>query len=153
MTKSRQNYGGLIKMDKKEAKKVLEDMIMVSHEAMGNEAERLKTVEAMRVAIACINNSVLSENFYDTDYKKGFEDGFQEALEGEGEIYVTLDNDRSIKEEVLERIRPKGEWDKPFFWNGKTFHKCTNCCISTELRLIDNFCPNCGADMRKGGRQ
>lgn len=48
-------------MDKKEAKKILEDMIMVSHEAVGDEAEHLKTVEAMRVAIACINHKILCD--------------------------------------------------------------------------------------------
>lgn len=48
-------------MDKKEAKEILEDMIMVSHEAMGNKAERLKTVEAMRVAITCIDHKILCD--------------------------------------------------------------------------------------------
>lgn len=44
--------------------------------------------------------------------------------------------------------RPKGEWEEPFEMNGKSYHKCTHCHISTELILISNFCPNCGADMR-----
>lgn len=47
--------------------------------------------------------------------------------------------------------RPKGKWLEPFERNGKTYHKCTNCHISSELILFGNFCPNCGADMRKGG--
>lgn len=46
--------------------------------------------------------------------------------------------------------RPQGEWEKPFEMNGKTYHKCNHCHISSELILIDNFCPNCGADMRGG---
>lgn len=44
--------------------------------------------------------------------------------------------------------RPQGEWEEPFEMIGKTYHKCTNCHISSELILIDKFCPNCGADMR-----
>ena len=46
--------------------------------------------------------------------------------------------------------RPHGEWGDPFFWNGKTYHKCTNCHISSELILIDKYCPNCGAKMYGG---
>ena len=43
--------------------------------------------------------------------------------------------------------RPQGEWEKPFEMNGKTYHKCNRCHISSELILIDKFCPNCGARM------
>ena len=43
---------------------------------------------------------------------------------------------------------PKGEWEEPFESNGKTYHKCNHCHISSELILFGNFCPNCGADMR-----
>lgn len=43
--------------------------------------------------------------------------------------------------------RPRGEWEKPFERNGKSYHKCSNCHISTELILINRFCPNCGAEM------
>ena len=49
----------------------------------------------------------------------------------------------AIKEE-----RPQGKWEEPFEMNGKTYHKCNHCHISSELILIDKFCPNCGADMR-----
>lgn len=46
--------------------------------------------------------------------------------------------------------RPRGEWEEPFEMNGKSYHKCTNCHISTELILIDKYCPNCGAKMDGG---
>lgn len=49
--------------------------------------------------------------------------------------------------------RPYGEWLEPFESNGKTYHKCTHCHISSELILFGNFCPNCGADMRKEGNR
>lgn len=77
---------------------------------------------------------------------------------------VTFDKDelaRLVDERVIEPIkngelvlqtdeRPHGEWLEPFESNGKTYHKCTHCHISSELILFGNFCPNCGADMRGG---
>lgn len=45
---------------------------------------------------------------------------------------------------------PQGEWEEPFVSNGKTYHKCNHCHISSELILFDNFCPNCGANMKGG---
>lgn len=42
----------------------------------------------------------------------------------------------------------KGEWEEPFERNGKKYHKCNHCHISSELILIDKFCPNCGASMK-----
>ena len=53
---------------------------------------------------------------------------------------------QAVAEKAVER--PQGRWESYFEHNGKTYHKCSNCHISTELILIDNFCPNCGADMR-----
>lgn len=56
-----------------------------------------------------------------------------------------------LQTEVLQTDkRPHGEWEEPFESNGKTYHKCTHCHISSELILFGNFCPNCGADMRGG---
>ena len=53
----------------------------------------------------------------------------------------------------LIKLAKQGEWEKPFEMNGKTYHKCNHCHISSELILIDKFCPNCGAAMRKGGKK
>lgn len=44
--------------------------------------------------------------------------------------------------------RPQGEWETPFEVNDKTYHKCTHCHISSELILINKYCPNCGAEMQ-----
>lgn len=77
---------------------------------------------------------------------------------------VTFDKDQLeqiVRDRVIEPIkngelvlqtdeRPHGEWIEPFESNGKTYHKCTHCHISSELILFGNFCPNCGADMRGG---
>ena len=61
-------------------------------------------------------------------------------------IMQAIDNAPTVEE------RPTGEWEEPFEWNGKTYHKCTNCHISSQLILINNYCPYCGAKM-KGGRK
>ncbi len=45
--------------------------------------------------------------------------------------------------------RTQGKWEEPFEMNGKTYHKCNHCHISSELILIDFFCPACGAKMKK----
>lgn len=62
------------------------------------------------------------------------------------EVKLTIDNAPTVDE------RPKSEWGEPFFHNGKTYHRCYHCNVSSQLILLDYYCPNCGADMR-GGRQ
>ena len=50
----------------------------------------------------------------------------------------------------LEDARPQGEWIK----NEHTFWTCSHCNWFNEMNRIKyNFCPNCGADMRKGGTE
>lgn len=78
---------------------------------------------------------------------------------------VTFDKEQLeqlVRDRVIEPIknvelvlqtdeRPHGEWQEPFESNGKTYHKCNHCHISSELILFDNFCPHCGANMKGGG--
>jgi len=54
--------------------------------------------------------------------------------------------------------RPHGEWiDEPIYkqtmdvktWDGYTY--CSECKQMHEYGYRSNFCPNCGADMRKEG--
>ena len=92
------------------------------------------TIDFICEVIMTINNAP-TVNLKDI-YQEGHYDGH---LEG----YT-----KAINEE-----RPQGEWEKPFEMNGKTYHKCNHCHISSELILIDKFCPNCGAAMRKGGTE
>lgn len=49
--------------------------------------------------------------------------------------------------------RSQGEWEEPFEHNGKMYHKCNHCHISSPLMLIDNYCSYCGAEMRKEGNE
>ena len=57
------------------------------------------------------------------------------------------------REDTIEWIieRPQGEWiyERP---NGKTYSDFVYCseCQKPNGFYITNFCPNCGADMRKG---
>jgi len=44
--------------------------------------------------------------------------------------------------------RPQGEWGEIFHHQGYNYHKCPHCCYGIKLSDYDNFCPNCGADMR-----
>jgi len=54
-----------------------------------------------------------------------------------------------------EKIRPQGEWKK----HGLCF-ECSKCHCGCMFTIVDkivygelNFCPNCGAEMRKGGKE
>ena len=38
-----------------------------------------------------------------------------------------------------------GRWEHIELFDGRVMGECSNC---LEIRTIDNFCPNCGADMR-----
>lgn len=51
--------------------------------------------------------------------------------------------------EGKESFPPQGKWEEPFYHNDKTYHKCNHCHVSSQLILIDNYCPNCGARMTK----
>lgn len=43
--------------------------------------------------------------------------------------------------------RPTGKWESPFPVGNITYHKCSNCHISSQLILVTNYCPICGAKM------
>lgn len=55
--------------------------------------------------------------------------------------------------------RPRGEWieNKKYNRRGKRFLNCSICHygdngdIVCSVSVVPNFCPNCGADMRKEG--
>lgn len=81
-----------------------------------------------------------------------------------GAIIGTEDDIKHIREGFIkvvdhlianDVVRPKGEWGytgvEDEDW-GATWHKwtCSNCGYSTGQNPFGaNFCPNCGADMRK----
>ena len=69
----------------------------------------------------------VTEAHEDIGYDRGFRDGYAQAVEE----------------------RPTGEWEKTFPHNGKQHHKCTNCHVSSQVILVNNFCPNCGAKMKE----
>ncbi len=83
------------------------------------------------VPLSVIDNAPsVEEKSYAMGYQDGLEDGLQD-------------------------MRPQGEWIK---WNYKTFgglgdweYKCSNC--EKVYGGEYNFCPNCGASMRKEGTE
>ena len=46
--------------------------------------------------------------------------------------------------------RPQGVWKEPHFDGWYTQATCSICGVRN---IWDNYCPNCGADMRKGGKE
>lgn len=80
------------------------------------------------------------------------EDRMYAVTDGDMVIILTADSYDEAKRKAKAKFeRPQGEWVK---WNFKTFgafgdweYKCSNC-----EKVYDgeyNFCPNCGAEMRK----
>ena len=47
--------------------------------------------------------------------------------------------------EMLDKIRPKGQWVVKGSWNTRPV--CSECGAFNNSKY-KNFCPNCGADMR-----
>lgn len=84
-----------------------------------------------------------------TDREKliGILDGFvYDDWHGNGDIASYL-----ISHGVV--VRDKGEWithnpNNPF----EIYGECSNCGFEQTLSNKFNFCPNCGADMRKRGK-
>ena len=57
-----------------------------------------------------------------------------------------------VKQYKLDELRPQGEWICKDKVDGHMFgYSCSNC-RNPEWQ-ITRFCPNCGADMRKGGAE
>ena len=78
---------------------------------------------------------------YVTQYRLEDNNFLIEALDGQHTY--KLDNIKSfiISEDVTKRLKAK--------WIMDGFEKCSNCGISREHQLWDDFCGNCGADMRE----
>ena len=59
---------------------------------------------------------------------------------------------RERHEECPLEQRPHGEWEIYFNSSGTLMRKCTRCGHEFNQNSdAQNFCPNCGADMRKQG--
>ena len=88
-----------------------------------------------------------NRQYYSEDFIKGFNCGAQ----------------RQFEADISDADRPQGEW-VPFEYGDERWHKCTACGVADryieyverpngttgKLVAIRNYCPNCGADMRKG---
>lgn len=138
------------------------------HKFVGNQFIQIggrtngKTLEAVNKAYqqgwndaidAVVDNSPtiddLSE-YSDKLWQKAYERGKAKAITNEdikNAIHEGFKNGYEMAKAKFER--PTGKWETPFEVYGKTYHKCTHCHISSELILIDKYCPNCGAKMTK----
>ena len=72
--------------------------------------------------------------------------------------FWSIDDTCEITEQVkklpkYEEIRPHGEWiyHKEWELDGECAFECSKCGMGTDVDY--NFCPNCGADMRKEGER
>lgn len=79
------------------------------------------------------------------EYTKGFTDG-----ERSGRNFPLTDEEKTI---LVNQWLPKGKWGNVFEYREDRYHKCSNCHFSIKLTNFDNFCPNCGADMREGDEE
>ena len=73
-------------------------------------------------------------------------------------VFVT-DKKRNMNHHKYEPSRARGEWVQVTAKDGQyyCYHKCTNCGQTIESGFdnppLFNFCPQCGADMRKEGTE
>ena len=80
-----------------------------------------------------------NEKYYSEDFVKGFDCGAN----------------RQFEADLADR--PQGEWISEESWDDCNVYKCSVCGEPWELNYGTpqennmNFCPNCGADMRKEG--
>ena len=124
----------------------------------------IKAIEEQAKKGDLISREALKNAFWGTD------DGKAYFL---SEIYSKIDNAptveqsnyamgyqdgvRKVLKEVAEgKHRPQGEWKTVEGIDGDEYYECSNCGEPWELMAGTpkdnnmNFCPNCGADMRKG---
>ena len=63
-----------------------------------------------------------------------------------------------IKQCKLDELRPKGEWIETNSYDENIICSFCKTEFDGDIKLVcggenPNFCPNCGADMRKGGKE
>lgn len=82
-------------------------------------------------------------------------------------VYDLIDNAQTVdlwqmRQEATENAlkkaealygRTKGEWEVVHTATGEVKCKCNQCQHYIKIGDDKNFCPNCGADMRKGGAE
>lgn len=73
------------------------------------------------------------------------------------DIYSDLnritEREANILREAITAERPQGKWEN--ICTLPIIRKCSLCGneIGNEMGFYNNFCPKCGADMRKGGAE
>lgn len=82
---------------------------------------------------------------------------YQEVRNGQiVPVSMEIESEKEV-EFLLDQLRTKGEWIKHInnLFPEESTEECPFCHEEQLLRLgnDDNFCPNCGADLRKGGKE
>ena len=72
----------------------------------------------------------------------GYGDGNCDRCKFKCEVFIAI--------EALQE-RPKGRWiGEVIHTEIGEEHAMQECSVCGKVRIVDNFCPNCGADMRGG---
>lgn len=112
-----------------------------------------------------MNNDTISRSALKNDLKQYFSDGVLDSVSAKlafNMILRKIDNAPTVdintelsvaylkgRRQGQSEERPQGEWIKKY--KGQVNSFCSEC--DYEVGKITNFCPNCGADMRKGGAE
>lgn len=114
-----------------------------------------------------MNNDLISRS----ELKEKFIERLDEGFFVYSEIMSIIDNAPTVEytfEEAFQKTvcdnklycpsRQKGEWKETGYETGAlgiTYRQtqCSNCGWEHALPMWLNFCPNCGAEMRKGGTE
>lgn len=89
------------------------------------------------------------------NYKEGFN---CELIDNAPTVYDTI-NLYPNGAVIIQQTIPQGEWKTVEGYDGDEYYECSNCgepwvlYAGTPETNNMNFCPNCGADMRKGGAE
>lgn len=106
------------------------------------------------------NHYLLSAKNNSTDYGM-FTTGIMQAIDNAPIVEYTFEE--AFQKTVCEQKlycpkRPKGKWNETGYETGAlgiTYRQtqCSNCGWEHALPMWWNFCPNCGAEMRRGGTE
>ena len=80
--------------------------------------------------------------------------GIQPYTEADGEDMISDWVKTLVHEELKQQLPKRGEWEREMDVNDEPFYQCSVCgeCFdfnSDSTHEVFNYCPNCGADMRK----
>lgn len=87
---------------------------------------------------------------YEEGHKIGYEEGYEQGVDFSDSCLIARisDLEDELDKYQKEGQRPQGKWLHPYTTNIAC--ECSNCNLQLPITDYFNFCPNCGAYMRKG---